>query len=123
MAGDSKLREEVRELEAKEKARLVGFMDFVREHGVVGLAVGLAIGLKVTELVTAIVDGLINPLVGLVLPKDDSLKSATLTLFGAKFEWGNILSTFIELLAVAAVIYFVLKSIGLERLDKKKDKQ
>jgi large conductance mechanosensitive channel len=122
MVQKGKFREEARELAHKEEARLAGFMDFIREHSVVGLAVGLAIGLSVTELVTAIVEGFINPMVGVILPSDNNLKEASFTLLGSEFLWGNILLNFINLIAVAALIYFVVKGIGLHRLDKKKDK-
>ena len=44
-----------------------GFVDFVREQGVVGLAVGLAIGTAAGAAVKEIVDQFINPLVGFVL--------------------------------------------------------
>ncbi len=123
MAQKGEFREEVRELAQKEEARLAGFMDFIREHGVVGLAVGLAIGLSVTDLVTAIVKGFINPLVGVILPSDNSLEDASFTLLGSEFLWGDIVLNFINLIAVAAIIYFVVKGIGLNRLDKKKDKE
>lgn len=118
------MADEVKEEKKSTTARsqIAGFMEFVREHSVVGLAIGLAIGLKVTELVTSIVENLINPLVSLVLPREQSLQEASLTLFGARFGWGDILSNVIELIAVAAVVYFAVKSIGLDRLDKKKDK-
>jgi large-conductance mechanosensitive channel len=39
-----------------------GFVDFVREQGVVGLAVGLAIGTAAGAAVKEIVDQFINPL-------------------------------------------------------------
>lgn len=109
-----------------EKVRPIGgFMDFVREQGVVGLAVGLAIGTQVKALVDQIVQSFINPLVGLVLPGQGDLSSKVFILHlgqkTAKFTYGSFLNVFISFLAVAAVIYFVVKGLKLDKIDKKKD--
>lgn len=103
-----------------------GFLNFVREQGVVGLAVGLAIGAAAGEAVASIVDNFINPIVGFILGGAD-LSMETWTVVEATadrpalvFGWGAILSAVITLLAVAFVIYYVVKGMGLEKLDKKK---
>ena len=57
--------------------QLKGFMDFVREQGVVGLAVGLAIGTQAGEAVKALVKGFINPIVSFVVGDTKGLDAAT----------------------------------------------
>ena len=104
---------------------ITGFMDFVRQQGVVGLAVGLAIGTQVKALVDQIVASFINPMVGLLLPGEGDLiqKKFSLTL-GTKtadFTYGNFLNVLISFLAVCAVIYFVVKGLKLDKIDKKKE--
>ena len=47
------------------------FMKFLKEYGVIGLAIGVIIGTKAGELVKSIVDGLLMPIVGMVLPGGD----------------------------------------------------
>lgn len=104
-----------------------GFMDFVREQGVVGLAVGLAIGTAATVLVKSIVDNILNPIIGAYLLGGINLRDKYLCLAvngnpcGNKVEWGLVASNLISFLAVAAVIYFVVKGLKLDKLDKKKD--
>lgn len=104
-----------------------GFMDFVREQGVVGLAVGLAIGTAATVFVKSIVDGIIVPVIGALLPGSTGLANRYYcfdTVNGEcvnKLAWGSVISNFISFLAVAAVIYFVVKGLKLDKLDKKKD--
>lgn len=104
-----------------------GFMSFVREQGVVGLAVGLAIGTAATVFVKSIVDNMITPLIGAALPGGTDLASKHYCLERVgqectiKFGWGAVLSNLISFLAVAAVIYFVVKGLKLDRLDKKKE--
>ena len=41
------------------KTALVGFVDFIRERGVMGLAIGFVLGTSVQKVVTAMVDDLI----------------------------------------------------------------
>ncbi len=99
------------------------FSNFVREQGVVGLAVGLAIGLQASGAVSAIVDNFIDPLVGLLLNGTDlSSISTTITRGGEElvFGWGTILNALITLVATAFVIFFVVDKSGLTKLDKKK---
>ncbi len=104
--------------------QLKNFMKFVREHGVVGLAVGLAIGTQVGAVVKSIVDGFINPLVGMLVGNTKGLEAAefTLTIGGRSgdFRWGSVLSALITLLAVSAVIYYVVMGLRLDKVDRAK---
>ena len=101
-------------------------MEFVRTQGVIGLAVGLAIGTQAGATVKSIVDGFINPIVGFLVG-GVSLEQLTwhtgLKNNGTELVlgWGAILSSIITLLAVAAVIYFIVMGLKLDKLDKKKD--
>ncbi|MEM6997554.1 MAG: MscL family protein [Patescibacteria group bacterium] len=101
-----------------------GFMNFVREQGVVGLAVGLAIGTEAGKAVQALVDGLISPIVGYILGGTDlSSEAWTVTESADRaltIGWGSIVNAIITLLAVAFVIYWVVQRLGLDKLDKKK---
>lgn len=117
--------------------QLSGFMDFVRTQGVIGLAVGLAIGTQANSSVKAIVESLINPIVGFIIGSSKGLAAATWNVIGKDtpltdywlsvggrqlvIGWGAIFSSLITLLAVAAVIYFVVKGLKLDKLDKKKE--
>ena len=107
--------------------KVKGFMDFVRTQGVVGLAVGLAIGTQVTATTKSIADGFINPIVGFILGGNSTLASDkwhfSLGHRSMDIGWGAILSSMITLLAVAAVIYFVVKGLGLDKLDKPKEEK
>ncbi len=99
------------------------FLSFVREQGVVGIAVGIAIGLQAATLVSAIVDGFISPLVGIILQGTDLSRILTEVEIGDStvvFSWGNILQALITFLATAFVVYFVVEKSGLTKVDKKK---
>jgi large conductance mechanosensitive channel protein len=101
-----------------------GFIEFVREQGVVGLAIGFILGAQSRMLVDSIVNGFINPLIGLLLPGDGDLRerefSMTFREQTEQFSHGEFVFQLITFLAVAAVVYFIFKFLRLDRLDKKK---
>lgn len=103
------------------------FTDFIREQGVVGLAIGLTLGVAVTALVNSIVNNIINPLLGLLLPGRGDLDNKFIcldTVDGActnKLSWGAVVSSLIAFLTIAAVIYFGVKLMKLDKLDKKNE--
>lgn len=100
---------------------LKGFVNFVREQGVVALAVGVMLGGAVSKVVDALVKDFINPLLGIILGKVNLVERKT-TIAGAEFMWGDFISKFIDFIIIAAVIYFVVKGLGLDKLDRKKEK-
>lgn len=100
-----------------------GFMDFIREQGVVGLAVGLVLGGAVVGLVKALIDDFVNPFVGIIVGSPKGLKAAYFEVAGAKFMYGDFLNTLINFLVIAAVVYFVVRGLGLDRLDRKKEEK
>ncbi len=97
------------------------FMDFVREQGVVGLAVGFILGGAVSGLVSSLVEDIINPLIGIILGEAENLTSFSFEILGSEVLIGNFISTLIDFLVVAAVVYFGVKKLGLDKLDKKKE--
>ncbi|MFA5853606.1 MAG: MscL family protein [Patescibacteria group bacterium] len=98
---------------------LKGFIEFIREKGVVGLAVGFLMGGAISKLVTAFVENIINPLVGLLLGKAGNLAEASVVLGTATLKWGAFVTTFIDFVIICAVIYLGVKVLRLDRIDKK----
>jgi large conductance mechanosensitive channel len=96
-----------------------GFVDFIRKQGVVGLAIGFILGGAVSKVVSSVVSDLVNPMLGLALGSAEGLKAAYFSVGGAKVMYGNFLSTVLDFVVITSVIYFGVKMIGLEKLDKK----
>lgn len=117
----------VRQSSAAIKGRGGGFIIFIREQGVVGLAVGLAIGTAAGAAVKVIVDQLVAPVVALMTQGVDlnSLKWVIIGKTAHKPEvaigWGMIISALITLIATALVVYWAIHLAKLDRLDRKKD--
>ena len=103
---------------------LKGFMDFVREQGVVGLAIGLAIGTQAAILVKDMVGSIVDPIIGLIIGNPKGLQAAQwdVTLAGrsASFGLGKLAYSLIVFMAVCGVIYFVVHGLKLDKIDKKK---
>ncbi len=98
-----------------------GFFNFIREQGVVGLAVGFILGGAIAKVVTALVTDIINPLLGLALGAAKGLNTAAINVGSAQILYGDLISVGIDFIVVALVVYFGVKLIGLDKLDKKKE--
>ncbi|MFA6519004.1 MAG: MscL family protein [Candidatus Shapirobacteria bacterium] len=98
-----------------------GFVEFVRTQGVVGLAVGIILGGSVKNLVTSLVSDIINPIMGLFLGSAGSLKEAYLSIGPVKLMWGNFVNSVIDFAIIAAVVYFGVTALKLDKIDKKKE--
>jgi large conductance mechanosensitive channel len=85
-----------------------GFIKFIREQGVMGLAVGFVLGASVAQLVNSLVDDIINPLIGLLLGRAQNLTDAYFMIGTAKIMWGHFLAVFIDFVVVSLVIYFTV---------------
>lgn len=102
-----------------------GFVDFLREQSVVGLAIGLIIGAQTKSLADQLIASFINPLLGLVMPGKGALDQQTFVLHlndkTATFAWGSFIAVLLSFLTTAAVVYFVFKFLKLDRLTKKRE--
>ncbi len=106
---------------------LQGFLNFVREQGVIGLAVGLVLGVAAKSVVDSLVNNIFNPVVGLVGAGGGELGSRYVCLkqIGAvctnKLGYGRVISDVMSFLIVAAVVYLIVKSLKLDKIDKSKE--
>lgn len=97
------------------------FTHFIREKGVLGLAVGIIMGGAVTKFVNAIVEDLINPIIGWITGAAGNLNELvyTVPLTSVTFKYGAFISSMIDFVAVLAVVYFVFVKSPLSKIDKK----
>jgi len=97
-----------------------GFIEFVRDQGVVGLAVGFILGGAVSKLVSSLVSDIINPVLGIMLGPAGDLSAYSITIGKANILYGNFITVIIDFIVVALVVYFGVKALKLDKLDKKK---
>ena len=97
-----------------------GFLNFIREQGVVGLAVGFILGGAISKVVASLVADVINPLLSVVLGATSDLVGAYLEIGPIKLMWGNFVASLIDFIVIAAVVYFGVRGLKLDKIDKKK---
>lgn len=95
------------------------FMAFVKEYGVIGLAIAVIIGGKLNAFVTAIVDGLLMPLIGL-LPIGGSWQTWEIPIGSQRLLIGPILSASVNFLIVALLVFWFAKKVLREEKVTKK---
>lgn len=96
-----------------------GFMNFIREQGVVGLAVGFILGGAVSKVVASLVNDIINPILGVALGGAGDLSTAALKIGDVSIMWGSFINVIIDFIIIALVVYFGVKGLKLDKLDKK----
>lgn len=96
-----------------------GFIEFIKEQGVVGLAIGFILGGSISKLVSSLVNDIINPIIGIALGSAKNLAASYITIGGAKIMWGNFISTGIDFFIIAMVVYGMAKILKLDKIIKK----
>jgi large-conductance mechanosensitive channel len=99
-----------------------GFMDFLRERAVVGLAIGVVIGTQLKVITDSLNNGFINPLFGLLF-NGSALNEqvAKVSWHGrtADLAWGVVVYQIISFIFVLATFYAIIKFFRLDKFDKK----
>lgn len=97
-----------------------GFMKFIREQNVVGLAVGLVLGTAAGGLVNSLIDNIIMPPLGFLLGSADGLKGLELNMGTtpagevAILHYGVFINDLINFLVLALCVYLVIKILKLD---------
>ncbi len=99
------------------KDHAIGFVEFIRERGVVGLAIGFVMGTAVQKVVTAFVNDMVNPIINIVLGGAKRFETFAI----GPFEIGDFASTLLNFIILVLVVYYAFKITGLDRIDKKSD--
>ena len=95
------------------------FMAFLKQYGVIGLAIAVIIGGKANALVTALVDGILMPIVTFFIP-GGAWRTATLNVGSVRFLLGPVLGAALDLLIVAWLVFWFSKKILKEETVAKK---
>ncbi|HPR09294.1 MscL family protein [Candidatus Saccharibacteria bacterium] len=102
------------------KKQVGGFVHFLREKAVVGLAVGFIIGQQAQGVIKQLVDSFINPWMNLLI--GSRLQDRVGRVGGEVFAWGKFIYVFINFVFVILAIYIIMKLFKLDKLDLPKEK-
>jgi large conductance mechanosensitive channel len=111
----------MKKLEKIKKIRgLNGFRDFLKNQGVVTLAIGFILGGAISKFVSSLVIDIINPLLNTALGGVDDLASKVIKVGGGTIHYGTFLNNGIDFLVLALVVYLGVRLSGMdqEKIDK-----
>ncbi len=95
------------------------FIAFMKQYGVIGLAIAVIVGGKLNALVDAIVKELLMPFIGLLIPGGD-WRNLAVTVGETKFGFGPIIAAFVDFIIVAFVIFLLSKKLLADKPEEKK---
>lgn len=95
------------------------FLAFLKQYGVIGLAIAVIIGGKANALVTALVDGILMPIVTFFVP-GGAWRTATVDVGAVHFLLGPVLGAGVDFLIVAWLVFWFSKKVLKEQTVTKK---
>ena len=95
------------------------FMTFLKQYGVIGLAIAVIIGGKANALVTALVDGILMPVVTFFIP-GGAWRTAALDVGPVHLLWGPVVGASVDFLLVALLVFWFSKQVLREETVGKK---
>lgn len=95
------------------------FNEFLREYKVIGLAVAFIMAATATALVQSLVNNIIMPIIGVMVPSG-SWETATLDIGPVMIKWGAFLSSLINFVIIAFVVFMMAKIVLKEQKVTKK---
>ncbi len=90
------------------------FVHFLKEYGIVGLAIAVIIGGKLNLLVSTMVDGILMPIITFFLP-GGAWRTATLNIGPFHFLLGPFFGALIDFLIVALIVFYFAKTVLKEQ--------
>ena len=94
------------------------FKAFLKQYGVIGLAIAVILGGKVNALVTAIVNGIFMPIVAFFVP-GGAWRTATLDMGSVHLLLGPVFGAAVDFLIVAWLVFWFAKKVMREETVKK----
>lgn len=92
------------------KKFLLEFKEFALKGNVMDLAVGVMIGAAFQGVVTSLTDNILSPIIGLFMSQNfDSLQW---NLFGVTITYGAFITSVINFLIMAFVVFFLVRTMN-----------
>jgi large conductance mechanosensitive channel len=93
---------------------LQGFREFIKNQGVFGLAVGFILGGAVSKFVSSLVTDIIYPVLNGLLGGVGDLTTQVVYVGGSAVKYGTFLSTGIDFIIIAFVVYASFKLLKID---------
>ena len=107
---------------AKGFSLLDEFKKFAFKGNVIDLAIGVIIGAAFGKIIDSLVTNIIMPLVGILLPTEQSYLDWSWTIRGQEVPYGLFLGEVVNFLVVSLALFlFIVKFLGWVLKTKKQD--
>ena len=94
---------------------LAGFRDFLKNQGVVTLAIGFILGTAISKFVSSLVTDIINPILNIALGGVDDLNNKVIHINKVAIHYGVFLNNGIDFITIALVVYFGVRLLGMDQ--------
>jgi large-conductance mechanosensitive channel len=100
-----------------------GFVNFLRSHAIVTLAVGFVIATQVQTVIKQLVTSFITPTFQLFVKGSLAKDSVSLHLHGrvVSYSWGVFISDLLDFLFVLAALYLIIRFFKLDKFETPKE--
>lgn len=95
------------------------FMAFLKQYGVIGLAIAVIIGGKLNLLVTSVVNDLLTPLIFSPMLKAAGVENISALSFNG-IMYGRVAAALIDFFIVAFLVFMFAKKVMKEEIVAKK---
>ncbi len=113
-------KEKLEKIKGKGKGLIGEFKEFIMRGNVMDMAVGVIIGAAFKDIVDALTADFINPLIDGIGGKEVAGKIA---IYGGQYlNWGHFVTSVLNFLIIALVLFFLLKGFNkLSKIGKKEE--
>lgn len=95
------------------------FMDFLKQYGVIGLAIAVIIGGKLNLLVTSLVNDLLTPLIFQPALRAAGVENIYQLAYNG-IMYGKVVGALIDFMIVAFIVFLFAKKVMKEEIVAKK---
>ncbi|MCX7919427.1 MAG: MscL family protein [bacterium] len=95
------------------------FKEFLKQYGVIGLAIAVVMGGAVTKFVGALVSDLIMPIIAVIIPSGD-WQNFVIGYGNLQIKIGHLFGACIDLLIIALIVFLFAKYVLKEEKVTKK---
>jgi large conductance mechanosensitive channel protein len=92
-----------------------GFSNFLKNQGVVTLAIGFILGSAISKFVSSLVTDIINPVLNFFMGGVDDLSTKVLHIGKSTIHYGTFLNSGIDFIVIALVVYAGVKLLGIDQ--------
>ncbi len=94
---------------------LAGFRDFLRNQGILTLAIGFILGGAISKFVSSLVADIINPIMNGLMGGVNDLGTQVFHIGKSSVYYGRFLNNGIDFIVLALVVYLGVRLMGVDQ--------